>query len=37
MAGKDINDLSIFGDYKQMENRVTTAFLHILNAAARET
>ena len=32
MTGKNIDDLSIFGDYKQLENRVTTAFLHLLKA-----
>jgi len=36
MTGKDIKDLSIFGDYKQMENRVTTALLHILNVGGEE-
>ncbi|KKN42885.1 hypothetical protein LCGC14_0708820 [marine sediment metagenome] len=36
MTGKDINDLSIFGDYKQLENRVTTALLHILNVGGEE-
>ncbi len=36
MTGKDIKDLSIFGDYKHMENRVTTALLHILNVGEEE-
>ncbi len=27
----DINKLSIYGDYSQRENRITTALLHILN------
>lgn len=31
MPGRDIKDISIFGDYKQLENRVTTSLLHILN------
>ncbi len=32
----NIEDLSIFGDYKQLENRVTNALLHILNVGGEE-
>ncbi len=32
----DINDLSIFGDYSNLENRVTVALLHIFNAGKEE-
>ena len=32
----EINDLSIFGDYKHVENKVTSALLHIFEAGKEE-
>ena len=32
----EINDLSIFGDYKHVENKVTSALLHIFATGKEE-